>query len=354
MAYDKVVDSAVLDAGLKQIADAIREKAGTTDALAFPQEIADAIAAIQGGGATIEPLTISENGTYTAPDGVDGYSPVTVSVVPPESDIDEFIARSIKNVSSAEEKVGSYAFANCTSLESVDFPNAKTIDEYAFYMSRSTSGNMTGRTFVVNFPEVETIGEEAFSTVDNSDYKLTLEYANFPKAKTIKKQAFYKCRSLREVYFPEVTKIESSAFGSNQGSNEVTKAAFPKLASASYDAFNKWYSVKLLDLGKLSSFGSQMVQSDYSLIAVVLRSETLCTLAGKYAFDGCSHFEGEVNSTYNPDGLKDGYIYVPRALIEDYKVATNWVTFADQFRALEDYTVDGTITGEIDESKVGL
>lgn len=80
MAYDKVVDSAVLDAGLKQIADAIREKAGTTDALAFPQEIADAIAAIQSGGATIEPLTITENGTYTAPDGVDGYSPVTVDV----------------------------------------------------------------------------------------------------------------------------------------------------------------------------------------------------------------------------------------------------------------------------------
>ena len=80
MAYDKVVDSAVLDEGLKQIADAIREKAGTTDALAFPQAMADAIAAIQGGGATIEPLTISENGTYTAPDGVDGYSPVTVYV----------------------------------------------------------------------------------------------------------------------------------------------------------------------------------------------------------------------------------------------------------------------------------
>ena len=80
MAYDKVVDSSVLDAGLKLIADAIREKAGTTDALTFPQAMADAIAAIQGGGATIEPLTISENGTYTAPDGVDGYSPVTVDV----------------------------------------------------------------------------------------------------------------------------------------------------------------------------------------------------------------------------------------------------------------------------------
>lgn len=47
-----------------------------------------------------------------------------------------------------------------------------------------------------------------------------------------------------------------------------------------------------------------------------------------------------------------GYIYVPRALVDTYKAATNWSTIADQFRALEDYTVDGTITGELDESKI--
>ena len=40
-----------------------------------------------------------------------------------------------------------------------------------------------------------------------------------------------------------------------------------------------------------------------------------------------------------------GYIYVPRDLIESYKTATNWSYFADQFRILEDYTDDGTITG---------
>lgn len=50
MAYDKVVDSAVLDAGLKQIADAIREKGGTSDNLAFPSAMAGAIAAIEAGG----------------------------------------------------------------------------------------------------------------------------------------------------------------------------------------------------------------------------------------------------------------------------------------------------------------
>lgn len=46
MAIDKAVDSAVLDANLTSIADAIRAKAGTSDKLAFPAGFADAIAAI--------------------------------------------------------------------------------------------------------------------------------------------------------------------------------------------------------------------------------------------------------------------------------------------------------------------
>lgn len=37
---------------------------------------------IAGGGSApvVEPLTVTENGTYTAPEGVDGYNPVTVNV----------------------------------------------------------------------------------------------------------------------------------------------------------------------------------------------------------------------------------------------------------------------------------
>lgn len=37
---------------------------------------------VSGGEAVIEPKTITENGTYSAPEGVDGYSPVTVQVAP--------------------------------------------------------------------------------------------------------------------------------------------------------------------------------------------------------------------------------------------------------------------------------
>lgn len=63
------------------IADAIRGKTGSS-ATIVADDFPTAIASIPtgGGSATIEPLSITANGTYTAPSGVDGYSPITVNV----------------------------------------------------------------------------------------------------------------------------------------------------------------------------------------------------------------------------------------------------------------------------------
>lgn len=70
----------VNDDSLKAIGNAIREKNGETTTYK-PAEMAAAITAISGGGeATIEALSITSNGTYNAPDGVDGYNPITVNV----------------------------------------------------------------------------------------------------------------------------------------------------------------------------------------------------------------------------------------------------------------------------------
>lgn len=87
---------------------------------------------------------------------------------------------------------------------------------------------------------------------------------------------------------------------------------------------------------------------------------------GIYAFNCCDSLKvvilrkatnayslGDTN-VFEYSSIEDGtgYIYVPSALLESYKTAANWSTFANQFRALEDYTVDGTVTGEFDYSKI--
>lgn len=65
---------------LAAIAAAIRSKNGEST-IYKPAEMAQAILDIPtGGSAVIESKSITENGTYTAPTGVDGYSPITVDV----------------------------------------------------------------------------------------------------------------------------------------------------------------------------------------------------------------------------------------------------------------------------------
>ena len=66
MALDKVVDSAVLDAGMKSVADAIRAKAGTTDMLAWPDGFKSAVEGIQtgGGGGTTSDAAMKDVNFY--------------------------------------------------------------------------------------------------------------------------------------------------------------------------------------------------------------------------------------------------------------------------------------------------
>lgn len=47
-------------------------------------------------------------------------------------------------------------------------------------------------------------------------------------------------------------------------------------------------------------------------------------------------------------------IFVRRSLVDTYKAATNWSTYADNIFALEDYTADGTVDGEFNYSAAGI
>lgn len=82
----------VNDASLQDVANAIREKNGL-ETKYKPAEMGQAIRDIPSGGKepVIEELSITENGVYNAPEGVDGYNPISVNVpsgggdVPPEA-----------------------------------------------------------------------------------------------------------------------------------------------------------------------------------------------------------------------------------------------------------------------------
>ena len=152
-------------------------------------------------------------------------------------------------------------------------------------------------------------------TVEDSIVTRTItEYSN-DRVTTIGATAFQYCYSLMTIDFPLVTTIKASAF---YACKELKTADFSLATLIAQSVFNLCYK----------------------LCALILRKNTVCTLSNTNAL------------TNTPIASGTGYIYVPSALINEYKAATNWVTYAAQFRALEDYTVDGTTTGELDESKV--
>lgn len=70
MAYDKIVDSVQLDANLTSIANAIREKNGTSEQISFPDGFVTAINALETGGA----ITVNATNLHdTATDIADTY-----------------------------------------------------------------------------------------------------------------------------------------------------------------------------------------------------------------------------------------------------------------------------------------
>ena len=137
---------------------------------------------------------------------------------------------------------------------------------------------------------------------------------SLPNLTQIGDYAFYYCRFMTELHAPLVQKIGDYAF-------------------------NACSSLKRFDLPVVTSLSTRSL-SYTNLNILIMRIEQLVILGNSNAL------------TSTPIASGTGYIYVPKSLVDSYKTATNWSVYADQFRTLEDYTIDGTITGELDESKI--
>ena len=313
MSNYKIVDADTLDSNLKDIADHIRTKGDTTDTLSFPQGFMDAVDAISTGGG--------------------------------EEVLNSLIDRSITEIKANVASVGDYAFYYCNTLTSVDLPVCISVGDYAFYYCRKlTSADLQACTSVgsyafnscnsltsVDLPVCTSVGSYAFSSC------ISLTSVDLQACTSVGSYAFSSCRKLTSADLQVCTSVGSYAFSSCYGLTSVDLQACTSVGSS---AFNSCNSLTSVDLPVCTSVGSYAFYYCRKLTSLILRSESLCSLSNTNAF------------TTTPIASGTGYIYVPKALIDTYKTATNWVTYANQFRALEDYTVDGTTTGALDESKI--
>lgn len=183
---------------------------------------------------------------------------------------------------------------------------------------------------------VEVIGVSAFHKCDK------LVTVNCPKVdiKHFGAKTFSGCTSLKNVHY-DTTVYHGLGYPTDMFRSCSSLEEIILYGNSGQTMFADCTALKKVDMLAGSVSGYSCFQGCNSLIMLILRkTDSIHTLGNVSFFDG------------TPIASGTGYIYVPRALVDTYKAATNWSTYANQFRALEDYTVDGTTTGELDETKI--
>ena len=166
----------------------------------------------------------------------------------------------------------------------------------------------------------------AVKTVSNKKFSscTALEEVNLPSVEIVGSAAFTYCTNIRKVYMPVCKKIEDEAFGAW---TPMTTEKFyaPKLQELGTNALLSQSKLRRLDFHEIQRINKGALQSTKELKTLIIRSAEPCLLLNANALSD------------SPIKSGTGYIYVPRALIDVYRTATNWTVYAAQFRAIEDY-----------------
>ena len=138
---------------------------------------------------------------------------------------------------------------------------------------------------------------------------------------------FLSCSSLKDVELADsITSFGNSTF---QNCYSLSEIRLPSaLTSLGYACFQNCLAMKKIELpAAVTKIGDRCFMYCGLLTSLIIRNtDAVVTNGGSQALYG------------TPIASGTGYIYVPDALVEDYKAATNWSTYADQIKPLSEYT----------------
>ena len=178
---------------------------------------------------------------------------------------------------------------------------------------------------------IEVVGDEALT--DSIIQRTITEFKDM-MVRTVGLSAFYGCNKLEIVDLPNVTTLNNSAF---RYCSALRSINLPSATSLGDYSFQGCSTLSFVDLPKLNNrLVTYAFDAATSLFCITVRNtSTIVPLGGSNVFRG------------TPIASGMGFILVPSSLLDSYKTATNWSAYSDRIMAIEDYSVDGTVTGEI-------
>lgn len=226
-------------------------------------------------------------------------------------------------------KVGNYGFGYRKSLTDVTLPNATGVEENGFSYCSALR--------IVDAPNVTTLGKSSFYGCD------ALETVLLGSVNTIPESAFNSCRKLREVACGKPYVISKAAFSSC--SSMVAKAIdLSEVTNCGNQCFEH-SAMGAIVLPKCSSFGNQLFSGAMtsivelygisSLGSIITGAGYLCHLVLRGESGVVTKTTSSLNYTPLAKGL--GWIYVPDALLDDYKESSSWSAMAQQIVGISEY-----------------
>lgn len=248
-----------------------------------------------GGDITVESLSVTENGTTTAPAGT-AFNPVVVNV-PAQIDWDGFMNGTWPTgdavLSDSVTDIATYAFFHDSAITSISGPEVLAINVNGL---TSCSAMVT-----VNFPKLTRIGKP---TNDS--------HASY---------VFAGCKKIRTIHLPELLLANNGYNFSDLGENNgLVTIVLPKLTFAS-GHFCRATKAEAVDLGP-----NFPTIPSYSFYTGTYNNIILRRTAEVVAAQDSTAISSIGASTK---------VWVPSALIDSYKAASNWSAKGDIFYAIE-------------------
>ena len=223
--------------------------------------------------------------------------------------------------------IGDYAFFSCYSLVSITIPDGVTsIGSSAFANCYSLAS--------ITMPDgVTSIGSSAF---DNC-YSLS-SITMSDGVTSIGSSAFSNCYSLASITMPDgVTSIGDSAFANCYSLSSITMS--DGVTSIGVYTFDRCYSLASITMPDgVTSIGSSPFANCYSLSSITMPDGVTsigssafgyCYCAAFYDFTACTTVPQLASNRAFKGISADCKIRVPAALVDEWKAATNWSTYAD-------------------------
>ena len=183
-----------------------------------------------------------------------------------------------------------------------------------------------------------------YSSNKNIFYYMTeLSESDLPPSNNVinMPRMFYNCVNLTSIPL-----IDTSSCTSTNNMFYYCKllTSIPALNTSSCTSMSQMfyycYILEKIDITKLVSgtnYNNYFASNCYSLKTLIIRTMDTIPTLNSNAFQNCYHFYGTQDGIYNPNGLKDGRIYVPDDKVASLKTATNWSVFADIIKPLSEY-----------------